>query len=150
MFLFLKGRTLSWPLLSWVHMKKKSNPWCSCLAGLWDCFVSVMQWPRFSPVVSWYNQCEGGQVQVIVLVSCCVFSPQHGKKICWEVLQLFSPAHHPTLQGFSPFYLNSPVGLTVFQLLKSLLLLCITVPPRFAKYPLLIFILFWGLLPRSS
>lgn len=61
--------------------KKKKKPRCSCLAGLRTSFVLVMQWLKFSPVVLWYNRCERGQVQVTVLVSCCVWFPLPTRKV---------------------------------------------------------------------
>ena len=135
--IFLTG--LYHPECTW--RKKKS--WCSCLAGLRESFVLVMQWPKFSAGVLWRNQCEWGQVQVMVLVSRCVcFSPPPQKENVLRSATAIFSCPHPLLLGSSPFYLNSSVGLTVFPHFAFLLLLRITVPPKFVKYHLLIFTFF--------
>lgn len=131
-------------ILSACEEKKKSKSRCSCLAGLWDCFVSVMQWPKFSSVVliqpAWGRSGSGytfGLLCLVPVVSCRV---PHPERECVEkCYRLFSPAQSALLLGSSLFYLNSPVGLTVFQLLASLLLLYITIHPKFVKYPMFIF-----------
>lgn len=104
-FLFLKAIFLAGLCqIDCTWRKKKS--WHSCLAGLWDCFVLVMQWPKFSPLVLCYNQCEWGQVQVTVLVSCFVwfFPPTQKENVLRSVTAIFSCPHPPTsrLLSFLP------------------------------------------------
>lgn len=114
MFFLLKGHILSWPLLAWAYVRKKKKSWCSCLARLWDWVVLVMQWPKFSSEVLWYNQWVRGQLQVMFLVSSCVyFFSLHTPKenVLRSVRAVFS-CPTPLLSVSSPFYLDSKLWTT--------------------------------------